>query len=148
MTAEDLAHPDEAASTAEAPPRLWVPADGGVTAAGSRARSGVSRRMVLRLGAVGAAGVALTAAGGWPSLPCRAGLAFPDGVFAAASTAIDDLVYIEAFPTSPLILTPFTDPLPIPKALAPVPVSTVAWAQPPGPGPGQQNGYRAQLRTD
>ena len=32
-------------------------------------------------------------------------------------------LYLEQFPTSPLILSPFTDELPIPKALAPTPVS-------------------------
>jgi FtsP/CotA-like multicopper oxidase with cupredoxin domain len=38
----------------------------------------------------------------------------------------------EHFPTSPLILDPFRDPLPIPRALAPVPLSQVqAWASPP-----------------
>ena len=47
---------------------------------------------------------------------------------------------IEVFPTSPLILEPFRDPLPIPKALAPVPLSEVAgWSRPPGPGIGQQD---------
>jgi FtsP/CotA-like multicopper oxidase with cupredoxin domain len=104
----------------------------------------MSRRGVLRLGAAGAAGVALTAAraAAGPYLAQR-GFLSPDGVFAAASTVISDQVYIEALPTSPLILTPFRDPLPIPKALAPVPASTVAqWAQPPGPGPGQQNSLR------
>jgi FtsP/CotA-like multicopper oxidase with cupredoxin domain len=34
--------------------------------------------------------------------------------------ALADSLYIEAFPTSPLITAPFTDELPIPKALAPV----------------------------
>jgi FtsP/CotA-like multicopper oxidase with cupredoxin domain len=39
-----------------------------------------------------------------------------------------------------LILSPFNDPLPIPKALAPVPKSDYSsWAKPPGPGVGQQN---------
>ncbi len=47
---------------------------------------------------------------------------------------------IEAFPTSPLILSPFNDPLPIPTPLAPVPLSQVAgWSNPPGPGIGQQD---------
>ncbi|NMM25546.1 MAG: multicopper oxidase domain-containing protein, partial [Phycicoccus sp.] len=40
----------------------------------------------------------------------------------------------------PLILSPFTDSLPIPKALAPVPKSEYSsWAKPPGYGQGQQN---------
>ena len=62
---------------------------------------------------------------------------------ATADRARRPAVYIEVFPTSPLILLPFTDALPIPKALAPVPASTYsAWPHPPGPGPGQQNSLR------
>jgi FtsP/CotA-like multicopper oxidase with cupredoxin domain len=46
---------------------------------------------------------------------------------------------IEAFPTSPFILNPFTDPLPIPKPLAPVPKSDVdLWSRPPDRGVGRQ----------
>jgi FtsP/CotA-like multicopper oxidase with cupredoxin domain len=77
---------------------------------------------------------------GGPFLAQR-GLLSADGAFAATSTVLgDNLFYIEAFPTSPLILSPFSDALPIPKALAPVPKSEYsAWAQPPGPGQGQQN---------
>ena len=80
--------------------------------------SGVSRRNVLRAGAVGVAAVGLGAGKVLmqPSLKMR-GLATPDGVFGATSIALADALYIEAFPTSPLILNPFTDPLPIPKAL-------------------------------
>jgi hypothetical protein len=103
---------------------------------------GISRRTLLRLGAAGGAGAALVAAQGWgaPFLAQR-GLLSADGAFAASSTALGDLLfYTEAFPTSPLILDPFNDRLPIPKSLAPVPKSEFsAWAQPPGPGPGQQN---------
>jgi FtsP/CotA-like multicopper oxidase with cupredoxin domain len=41
----------------------------------------------------------------------------------------------EPFPTSPLILNPFNDSLPIPVPLKPVPKSELAsWAYPPGPG--------------
>jgi FtsP/CotA-like multicopper oxidase with cupredoxin domain len=101
----------------------------------------VSRRTALRVGAAGTAAAVLTAAGAWgePYL-AQKGLLSPDGVFAAASGGLSDLTYIEAFPISPLILTPFTDPLPIPKALAPVPKSVYSsWASPPGPGHGQQN---------
>lgn len=54
--------------------------------------------------------------------------------------------YTEVFPTSPFILNPFTDPLPIPKPLAPSDPTT--WKDPktgkplpPGPGPGQQDSY-------
>ncbi len=152
MTAEDLAHPDEAAGTADAPPRLWVPADGGITADEQAAvHSGLSRRTLIRVGAVGAAGVAFTAgrAVAEPYL-AQQGVLSSDGVFAAAATALADLVYIEAFPTSPLILKPFTDPLLVPKALRPVPESELeTWSQRPSGGPGQQNGYRGTdpLRT-
>jgi FtsP/CotA-like multicopper oxidase with cupredoxin domain len=145
MTAEDLDHADEAAGTAEAAPRLWVPADGGITDDEQAAlHSGVSRRTLIRIGAVGAAGVAFTA-GRVVAEPYLAqqGVLSSDGVFAAAATALADLVYIEAFPTSPLILKPFTDPLNVPKALRPVPESELeTWSQRPNAGAGQQNGYR------
>ncbi len=99
----------------------------------------VSRRMFLRVGATGAAAVGLYAAGNalLPSLGQR-GLLSPDGVFGAASIAIADGVYTEVWPTSPLILEPFKDELPIPKALAPS-ADYKSWAKPPGPGQGQQN---------
>ena len=101
----------------------------------------VSRRNVLRAGAVGAAAFGLGAGrlvlG--PSLAQR-GFASPDGVFGATSTAFADALYTEAFPTSPLILKPFNDPLPVPTALRPVPKSVWSnWPNPPGPGKGQQS---------
>jgi FtsP/CotA-like multicopper oxidase with cupredoxin domain len=103
---------------------------------------GVSRRTLLRLGAAGGAGAAFVAAGGWgaPAL-ARKGLLSADGAFAASSTKLGDLLfYTEAFPTSPLILKPFTDALPIPKALAPCTKQDYSsWAKTPGPGVGQQN---------
>src|SRR3954467_15805599 len=103
----------------------------------------VSRRTALRLGAAGAAGVAAGAAGGLggPYLAQR-GLLSADGTLAATGTALaDTFFYKENFPTSPLILNPFTDELPIPPALAPVsPDVYNKWSQPPGPGKGQQNG--------
>jgi FtsP/CotA-like multicopper oxidase with cupredoxin domain len=102
----------------------------------------VARRTLLRLGAVGAAGVAIgTGRGlGGPFL-AEKGLLSADGAFAATSTALGDLLfYQEVFPTSPLILYPFTDDLPIPMALRPEPASAyTSWASPPGPGVGQQN---------
>src|SRR4051794_37930003 len=104
-------------------------------------RGGMSRRSVLRLGALGVAGAALvgTRAAAEPYLASR-GLMSADGVFAAAATAITDLVYLEAFPTSPLILNPFKDELKVPKAERPVSKGTYSgWAKPPGPGVGQQN---------
>ena len=102
----------------------------------------VSRRLFLQAGAVGSAGAALTVAGafGRPYL-AQQGLLSADGAFAATSTALGDLLfYIERFPTSPLILNPFEDPLVVPKALAPVRETEFrSWPLPPGPGLGQQN---------
>jgi len=101
--------------------------------------------MALRLGAIGGAGVALVAAKGLggPFL-AEQGLLGADSAFAIASVALgDNLFYIENYPTSPLILAPFTDPLPIPAALAPIPRSVYSlWQYPPGPGAGQQNSLR------
>jgi FtsP/CotA-like multicopper oxidase with cupredoxin domain len=98
----------------------------------------VSRRTLLRWGAAGGAGVALAAAQGVgvPFLS-KQGLLSADGAFAATGIALADQIYIEAFPTSPLILTPFIDALLIPMALRPVQPSDLSPA--PGPGIGQQN---------
>ena len=101
----------------------------------------VHRRAFLKIGAVGSAALAVGTAGSLivPDLK-RRGLWTPDGLFDAASIAFANAIYTEAFPTSPLILTPFRDELPVPKALAPVPKSEFSgWAKPPGPGDGQQN---------
>jgi FtsP/CotA-like multicopper oxidase with cupredoxin domain len=101
----------------------------------------VPRRTFLKLGAAGTAAVALGASGFRiaPQLR-RKGLLSADGVFDAASIAWADVLYREAFPTSPLIVSPFQDVLVVPKALAPVPMSEYSgWANPPGPGTGQQN---------
>jgi FtsP/CotA-like multicopper oxidase with cupredoxin domain len=107
--------------------------------------NGFSRRMFLRLGAAAGVGVAAVTAQqlGVPYLSVR-GLLSPDGAFDGASTALaDTLFYTEVFPTSPLIMSPFTDPLPVPKALAPT-AQTVfkSWTDTPGPGYGQQNSMR------
>ena len=99
------------------------------------------RRTLLKLGAAGAAAVAVGTAGSLavPQLR-RRGLMTADGLFDAASIAWADVIYKEAFPTSPLIVSPFNDPLTVPKALAPVPYSDYSgWRSPPGPGIGQQN---------
>jgi hypothetical protein len=93
--------------------------------------------MVLRLGAVGGVGAALVTGHGFggPFLSQK-GLLSADGAFAATSTVLgDNLFYVEAFPTSPLILSPFSDDLLVPKARAAVPKSEYStWANPPGPG--------------
>ena len=74
----------------------------------------------------------------------KKGLLSADGAFAATSTALGDLLfYLERFPTSPLILDPFKDPLVVPKALRPEPkAGFTRWPEPPGPGLGQQNSRR------
>jgi FtsP/CotA-like multicopper oxidase with cupredoxin domain len=104
----------------------------------------VPRRTILRWSAAGALGAGLgTAQGLAPPFLAERGLLSADGVFAATGTGLsNELFYIEEFPTSPLIISPFNDELPIPRAFAPVPTSEVsAWPQPPGPGPGQQNSF-------
>src|SRR5215217_2224485 len=101
----------------------------------------VSRRNVLRLGAAGAAAFGL-GAGRLVLEPALAqkGLNSANGLIGAASMAWADALYTEVFPTSPLILSPFTDELQVPKALRPVDPSVYrGWAKPPGPGIGQQN---------
>jgi FtsP/CotA-like multicopper oxidase with cupredoxin domain len=125
-----------------------VVADGQVvearaTVADPEVGPGVSRRTMLRWGAIAGVAVGLGAAQGLgePFL-AKKGLLSGNGAFAATSTALGDLLfYTEVFPTSPLILTPFKDALVVPKALAPcAPSDYTGWAQPPGPGEGQQNG--------
>jgi hypothetical protein len=75
-------------------------------------RSVLSRRMLLRAGAIGATAVGLQAGRSFlaPNLEGR-GLWSPDGVFGAASIAWADAIYTEVFPTSPLILAPFSEEL-------------------------------------
>ncbi len=106
-------------------------------------RTGISRRNVLRAGAVGAALVGAGAAKVvmQPSLQAR-GLLSRDGLFDGASIALADSLYDEDFPISPLILNPFRDPLPIPSAARPLsPTQVAALSPPPGPGIGQQNSF-------
>ena len=107
-------------------------------------KSRVPRREFLRLGAIGGAAVAAGAvASTWmPDLRKR-GLLSAEGVFDAGSIAWADVLYLESFPTSPLILNPFTDQLPVPKALVPE-LDCASWDLPPGPGDGQQNSMRNQ----
>jgi FtsP/CotA-like multicopper oxidase with cupredoxin domain len=94
----------------EATPCPEAPADHGL----------MSRRALLRAGAAGAATLGFYGATSlMPSLSGR-GFLSPDGVFGAASQALADSIYTEVLPTSPLIMSPFTDPLPIPKVLQPV----------------------------
>jgi FtsP/CotA-like multicopper oxidase with cupredoxin domain len=86
----------------------------------------LSRRELLRLGS---AGLVLGARALRPA-PVAAARAF------ATAQDLGCGVGGEFYPTSPLILEPFDDsnPLPVPKALAPTPLATyAAWATPPGP---------------
>ncbi|MEK6751933.1 MAG: multicopper oxidase domain-containing protein [Chloroflexota bacterium] len=84
-----------------------------------------SRRDFLKLGVAGTAAVTL------------AGSRLVNAISTAKARGS---FYTEVFPTSPLILTPFVDPLPIPKALAPTPASDWnTWASKPGPEYGKQN---------
>src|SRR3954454_21789959 len=122
-------------SLATEPPRRELPMlDEPVT------HSGPSRRTLLKFGAAGAAALGLGGPRGpGPSL-ARKGLLSKDGVFEAASMRISDSLYIEAFPTSPLILNPFNDPLPIPQPAKPIPPAVYRnWDHPPGLGKNQQN---------
>jgi FtsP/CotA-like multicopper oxidase with cupredoxin domain len=103
------------------------------------------RRSLLRLGALGVTGGALlTAKQLWVPGLAERGLMSPNGAFAATSTALGDIAfYVEAFPTSPLVLSPFVDPLPVPQPLKPEPPSSyLSWTQTPGPGDGRQNSLR------
>src|SRR4051794_32284648 len=77
---------------------------------------------LLKVGAAGGLGAGLAGVSG-ASAPWLAqkGLLSHDGAFAATSTIVGDLLfYTVAFPTSRLILSPFTDQLPTPKVLRPV----------------------------
>jgi FtsP/CotA-like multicopper oxidase with cupredoxin domain len=66
----------------------------------------LTRRDMVKLGAGGAGVFALTASG----------FAVPKGL---AGGTTSGKLYIEAFPTSPVIMNPFSDPLTIPPALRP-----------------------------
>ena len=93
----------------------------------------LSRRDVLKIGAATGAAAAVGVVTGRPSR-------------AEAQTVgtCTGLGAIEAFPTSPLILEPFRDALPVLSAQAPIPSSEVAtWANKPGSGVGQQDSYGA-----
>jgi FtsP/CotA-like multicopper oxidase with cupredoxin domain len=85
----------------------------------------LGRREVLKLTAAAGAATAITAVA-----PSRA----------RAQTACSGLNANERYPVSPLILRPFTDPLPVPSAMRPTdPAVVAAWASQPGPGIGQQD---------
>lgn len=123
---------------------LLLPGDAGFAALDPTPKESagrLTRRSALRLGALGLGGVALASANATlgPYLAPR-GLASRDGIFGAAAAKLTDLVYLEVFPTSPLILEPFKDELVVPKAARPEDQATYSgWSKPPGPGQGQQS---------
>ena len=115
--------------------------NGTETVSEEEAPTGHSRRTFIQVGAVGAAAVAVGAAASVvsPDLKNR-GLLSKNGVFDAASISWANSIYVEAFPTSPLILSPFNDLLPVPKAMRPTPRSEwTSWASPPSGMAGRQN---------
>jgi FtsP/CotA-like multicopper oxidase with cupredoxin domain len=103
----------------------------------------LSRRDLLKIGAATGAATAVAALG------ARPGTARADGGGGSVTSGTcTGLQAIEAFPTSPLILQPFTDPMNVPKAARPIDPSVVAtWSNTPGPGIGQQDsaGHTHQL---
>ncbi len=93
-----------------------------------------TRRDVLKLGAATGAAAAVAAVA---VSPVTAGA---DGGSTSSGGTCTGLSAIEAFPTSPLILNPFTDPLVVPKAASPCTDADVSsWANQPGYGTGQQD---------
>ena len=89
-----------------------------------------TRREVLKL----TAGAAATIAAG-PALGKSGGGTTPG--------PCSGLQAIEAFPTSPLVLAPFTDPLPVPQAARPA--DTSSWIVKPGASRQDCKGFRHQL---
>jgi FtsP/CotA-like multicopper oxidase with cupredoxin domain len=82
----------------------------------------LTRRDMLRLSVGGAGAFVLTSSG----------FAVSSGIGKGGGGG-GGSVYLEAFPTSPLILSPFNDPLTVPRALRPVPKADVdGWSSPPG----------------
>jgi FtsP/CotA-like multicopper oxidase with cupredoxin domain len=112
-----------------------VPERGGVEEGGHGASETLNRRDLLKLAGLIVLGTvtelepvtALARAGGPEPLESTAGECSGEEAR-------------EVFPVTPLILTPFIDPLPIPTPLQPVPKSQVdTWLSPPGRGVGQQD---------
>ena len=107
-------------------------------------RTQFPRRTFLKVGALGAAAAAVGSGGSIivPRLRER-GLMSADGLVEDASMVWADSIYKEVFPTSPLIINPFSDELKVLKALSPVSESAYrSWADTPGPGNSEQNSLR------
>jgi len=106
--------------------------------------TGMSRRDMLKITALSGAATAVAAVAS-PALAKGKG---GGGGGTPPPTTCTGLTAIEVYPTSPLILNPFTDPLPVPLAARPIPAATVAtWASQPGGGAGKQDsdGYTHQM---
>ncbi|OGA37933.1 MAG: copper oxidase [Betaproteobacteria bacterium RIFCSPLOWO2_12_FULL_62_13] len=104
----------------------------------------LTRRELLKFGLTSGVAAAL---GSWGFRP---GTVFGQMGPSTPNTACAGQDIREEYPTSPLILEPFKDELPIPTPLAPVPASVVAtWSSPPDPGVGRQdsNGGTHQIWT-
>jgi FtsP/CotA-like multicopper oxidase with cupredoxin domain len=98
----------------------------------------LSRRgFLLRAGAGGAVLAGAMTAPSWLGSLSDRGLLSANGIFDATSIELADSLYTEVFPTSPLILQPFKDPLPVPMAARPT--DFTGWKSQPGPGLNQQN---------
>ena len=98
----------------------------------------LSRRDLLKISAAAGAATAVGAIAGRPTTAAAQ----------VGATSCTGLQAIEAFPTSPLILNPFVDAMPVPKAARPIDPAVVAtWSNKPGPGIGQQDsaGHTHQL---
>jgi FtsP/CotA-like multicopper oxidase with cupredoxin domain len=137
-----VGHASDATQTASEAGRAESADEGAASPASPE--GGVSRRALLRFGAAGVVGVGLAGFRdlGLPYLSDK-GWMSADGAFAAVSTALGDRLYTENFPTSPLILSPFSDELPVPRALRPTAHATyTAWTETPGPAFGQQNSLK------
>jgi len=94
----------------------------GAKKSGTNGKAGITRRQLLQWSAAAGAVVAI-------ARPGRTRAAVCSGLSA-----------IEAFPVSPLILKPFTDPLPVPVAHRPeTPASVATWATQPGAYEGHQD---------
>jgi FtsP/CotA-like multicopper oxidase with cupredoxin domain len=113
---------------------------GGPACDGRPAGGTLTRRDVLRLGSaiiLASAAPEISEAASTQILPAATGAKAPGGnATCSGGTAI------EVMPTSPQILNPFTEPLPIPIPLKPIDRSVYsAWAIPPGNGIGQQDSF-------
>jgi FtsP/CotA-like multicopper oxidase with cupredoxin domain len=99
----------------------------------AKTEGGMSRRDMLKITAATGAAAAAASIVTAPSAAKASGGGSSGGICSG-------LQAIEAFPVSPLILNPFTDPLPVPQALAPVDPAVVAgWSSPPSAAPGKQD---------